>query len=412
MTPSWSEFLEAHFPGYLLPESCRRAVSSEVAARFLERLTGRPAQLRLVRAASVLSAHIDELAAFVTSELPSWARSLSATTHVEQARWRGGFHGRLDVAATLRARHSGDPTAFVTRSRQRMFDRAEDLLVRAVCGRLLDVLLELRSANILAKYGWSARCGELESTLRALFAHTAARDVALVAVESFHVRAAALARHAAHRSAAVWHERLVRGLDHEDPAVIAQTVADGALAPLDDDTRFELAVALRIATTIEAHLGDAQPGQWTHERPLVLAGRREFARFVRRDGAAISVFYNQSVLPKGERDLGLAHYLGYRGRLRPDVTVTIAPVGEVADARSVVFEAKNSTDRAYLVRGFEETIMYRAEYARSLLTWPSAVLVASGAIVGETREGDAVVAVSWDRWLDERFVRAMLALVA
>lgn len=161
---------------------------------------------------------------------------------------------------------------------------------------------------------------------------------------------------------------------------------------------------------IEAHLVSVQPTQWTYERPLVLAGRKEFARFVRSDGATVSVFYNQAVLPRGERDLGLAHYLEYRGRLRPDITVTIAR-GAREEARSVVFEAKNSNQRDYLVRGFEEAILYRAEYERVLLRSPSSVLVASGAIAGEFREGDSIVAVSWERWLDARFVRAMLAMV-
>ena len=55
-TVSWERFLQEHFPGYLLPESQRTHIEAADAARFLERLTGRPQQLRILLGASILAA--------------------------------------------------------------------------------------------------------------------------------------------------------------------------------------------------------------------------------------------------------------------------------------------------------------------------------------------------------------------
>src|SRR4051794_41114596 len=109
---SWQRFIAESFPGYLLPASARQALSAEEAARFLERITGQPDQLGLLRAATTLSPHLPMLEELALRALPELARSLPSRTEVHTREWEGGFHGRLDVGATLAHHLSGRRTRF------------------------------------------------------------------------------------------------------------------------------------------------------------------------------------------------------------------------------------------------------------------------------------------------------------
>lgn len=302
-TAPWEQFLSEHFPGYLLPESHRTRIEADEAARFLERLTGRPQQLRVLLAASILAAHMEELREFALVQLPALVRVMTARAEVHPKLWEGGYQGRLDVRATLGHRLRGEATRFTTRARRRRFDLPEQVLVRATAQRLLRVLGELRHAGVLASYGWSKEAQACEGQLKHLVESTMLREVPEVRPEAFHLRAAEMARHPCYGLARRWHLYL-EGLHEKDPKRLSELLAEGALVPLEDHTRFELAVAIRLLQALEARLQEQQPGRWALQRTLVLPRRRELGAFEREDGARIQLFYNQAELEPGPVEEG------------------------------------------------------------------------------------------------------------
>ncbi|MBV9949149.1 MAG: hypothetical protein JOZ69_20035 [Myxococcales bacterium] len=404
--PPWRAFIAENFPGYLLPASAANALSAEEAARFLERITGEPDQLGLLRAASTLSPRLAMLEEFALRALPELVRSLPSRTDIHQREWEGGFHGRLDLRGTLAHHLGGRRTRFVTRARHREFDLPENELVRAVAGRLLELLARLRQAEVVGAAGWGAGFSGCEGELRRLLTGTVLRDVPVAPVTAFHEQAADAARREVYRLALRWHHVLREGLDLEDPERIARVVAEGALTPLQDSTKFELAVVVRLVQTLAAVVGEGEPGRWTLCQTLVMPGRRELAELRRDDGASVAVYYNQAVLDPGPCDLGAKHYLGQTGRLRPDATIIVAPT--TGTKRACVLETKLSADPGYILAGFHEAQLYRAEYRAQLAGWPQAILVASEAMVGSPRPSHDVVAVGWDRWVPEEIALSLL----
>ncbi|MBN8227993.1 hypothetical protein JYK02_10785 [Corallococcus macrosporus] len=405
MGTAWEEFLRGHFPGYLLPESQRQRIDAADAARFLERLTGRPQQLRLLLTASLLAANMDALRELALEQLPQLIRTLTARTEVHPRLWEGGYQGRLDVRATLARHLAGEPTRFVTRARRRRFDLPEQVLVRATVKRLIDVLAELRAARITESYGWSADASDCEARLRHLLESTVLREVPQERPGAFHLRAAELARHPCYGLARWWHLQLEQ-LRTEDPVRLARILSEGALSPMNDYTRFELAVAIRLLQCLEARLEVRQPGRWTLQRTLVMHGRTELAVLVRDDGARVRLFYNQAVLGPGAVEAGSRHYLGHNGRMRPDLTLKVSLPG--GKERGAVVEIKHSAEPGTLLAGFHEANLYRLEYATWMSGWPQAVLVASGTVAGVPRREDDVIAVDWARWVPDDVVDGFL----
>jgi hypothetical protein len=406
--PAWETFLDDHFPGYLLPESAAHSLSEEAASRFLERISGKPDQLTLLRAASTLSPRVPMLRAFALRELPDLVRRLPARTETVRRDWEGGFQGRLDVRTTLAYRLAGQATHFVTRARTRRFDLPENVLVRGVSTRLLGLLARLRQAGALGESGWGGALDECEGALRHTLMATVLREVPDEPLTSFHEHAAAAGRLPCYRLALDWHLALRAGIDSHDEATIAAVVAKGALAPLDPPTRFEIAVVVRLVHALWSHLEATQLGRWVFHRTLVASNRREVADLERDDGTHVRVFYNQAHLDAGPSDLGAAHYLGQRGRMRPDVTVvTTTPAGVT---RAVVIEVKLSSDPSYILSGYHEAQLYCREYAPVLTGWPKAIMVTSGAVPGAPRFVDDVIAVTWERWVPDEVVGGVLGV--
>jgi hypothetical protein len=404
----WRAFIAEHFPGYLLPSSARQALGAEEAARFLERITGEPDQLGLLRAASTLSPRVARLEAFALQDLPLFVRSLPSRTDVRPREWEGGFHGRLDVPATVSHHLAGCRTRFVTRERRREFDLPENQLVVAVARRLLELLTRLRRAEVVSTGGWGATFAACEGELRRLLTGTILREVPPSTITAFHEQTAGTARQGIYRAALAWHHDLREGLDVEDPARIARVVAVGALAPLVDSTKFELAVVICLVQALKAAVDGREPGRWELRQTLVLPGRRELAELRREDGASIQIHYNQVVLEPGPCDLGARHYLGQSGRMRPDVTVIVQPPS--GPARACVVEVKLSPDPAYILQGFHEAQLYRAEYGSQLGGWPQAILVSSEPLRGLARRNDRVIAVGWDHWVPEEVATSLSAI--
>jgi len=402
----WEDFFAAHFPGYLLPEAYRRSLPEEAAARFLEQLGRRRDELSLFAAVSVVSAHIEDIERFALRELPHMLRSLPSITESERRSSEGALKGRLDASATLRRRLSGSSTQIVSRSRKKSFDPPENILLKAVMKRLVEIIAGLRRAGVLPSAGWGARASAAEQAIRRLLVASRLGHIADEPVTALHEEAARVSRSAAHRSAHRLYRAMRAGLDSRDPAALARLFARGALTPLEDHVRFELSVLIRLLVDLGAALERRAPGQWRCERSIVMEGRREVAVYAREDGASIALYYNQAILGPGPRDKGVRHYLEQKGRLRPDVTVLCRPLG--AQPRAVVIEAKCSSDPAYLAQGYEEALLYRVEYDGLLMAWPKAILVSSAPLVGAVRREDEVIAVGWDQWVPEVVLEGML----
>ncbi len=390
--PPWEEFLRLHFPGYLLPDAAREALSEAAAIRFLDALGARPGELAVLRAASFVTAHEADLDAFVRVDLPALLRAPRRRASSALVSFEGHAPGRLDVAATLRSRLSGRATRFTVHAPTAGSPRPEDAVVKSVARRIVAIATILDRAGVLARAGWSASVASWARALAVALASPALRAVADAPITAHHERCAIAAVHPAYARAAALHRALREGLDDRSPARIARAVAAGALLPRDDAARFELAVLLRVVEALALRL---EPAGFTLHRTLLGPGRRAVVDLARGDDH-VRVHYNQACLDPGAYDAGLRHYLGQTGRLRPDVTVIVeAPP---RPARAVAIEAKLSADPSYLAQGLQEAFLYRAELAAHLSGWPKAILVASSPLPGEPRREDDVIAVGWDRW--------------
>lgn len=396
----WEAYLASRFPGYLLPASRREALSEEEAARFLSRLGGDATQLERVRVASLAAAHAGAIEEFALRALPDWlARPPPPPGEVAPRAWEGSAPGRLDVMATLRLRLAGQSTRFVTRARGAGGERGEDAVLKAAARRLRAVLRALAAAALDRIGGWTAAAA-CEAALEGALGAPAFGAIADAPIGPAEEEAALGGPHPAYALGARLHRAARVAQDSRDPAAIARLVAEGALGPLAASTRFELAVLLRLVEAIEA------TGRFRLRRTAVLPDREEVAVFDAPAGARVRVFYNQACLPAGPHELGVRHYLGREGRLRPDVVAVIEAPGR--EARAVVVEAKHSEDAGYLVEGWGQALLYRQEYAPLLTGWPKVVLVSSGAIAGAVRRGDDVIAVGWEGWVGEGIAEGVL----
>jgi hypothetical protein len=393
---SWQAYLASTFPGYLLPESAQTQLSVAEAAQFLAAISGRADSLEVLRAASLLSPRVQELLQLVTRDLVELARGLPSRTDLETRHWQGGFRGKLHLPQTLALHAQGDRTRFVTQSRVRTFDLPENILVRAVCTRLVSVLKFLREAGVLPSGGWGPGLRDCEGALQHLLLTTKLREVSSLPITGREVHAAREARVHTYRRCAEWWLLMQEGLDDDRPETIAEVVANGALLPLAESTRFELAVVIRLAEALERELLERSERTYRLERGLVVSGREDMFTFVVRD-VKLRLYYNQSILPTGPVETSARHYLSNTGRFRPDITLVYELGGKVVDA--VVFECKLSENASYVLSGLHEAVVYRHEYAEWLRGWPKAVLVSSASVQGTVRREDEVIAVGWERWL-------------
>lgn len=403
---SWESWLESRFPGFLLPSSAHRAVSTAEASRFLRRmLKAPPDQVRLLKTASLFATprHAQALDRFATKLLPDLVRRLPSTTLVERRVWEGGFQGRLDVRATLVEHMAGQRTTFVTRARRRSFDLPESVLVRSVAARLCAGLERLHKAR-LAAAGWAKGVVEHGDSLRHLLNRTLLREVQDEPITARHQQAARQARHPCYGAALAWHRTLTDALDRENPEKTARLLAEGALEPAGDETRFEVAVVLRL---VEALWQRLEPEGWTVSHGLIAHKRKDVATF-RRGDVSLSVFYDQAPnLPLGPRDLGARHYFGVSSRWRPDFSVRLCRPGH--PDRWTVGEVKHSAKVSYLLQGFGEALGYRHEYSDALTGWPKGILVVPTGVIGEPLPEHDVVASAWDSWPPSSVVEGLVA---
>ncbi|AUX27222.1 uncharacterized protein SOCEGT47_078050 [Sorangium cellulosum] len=404
---SWEDELREHFPGYLLPSAQRGALTREAAERFLSRLGHRVDLLELLLAASALSPLADEVRAFAR-ELPLVARELPAHTEMQRVENRGRIRGRLDVPGTLRKRAAGDPDGLTSRVRERRFDLPENVLLVATAARLAGLLARLEQSGVIAKNtkkSWAQGFTQDAEAIRHALESTVLREVPRAPVQAAHEQAARAARHPAYRRALRLHDAM-KSMATNDAVALARLVAEGALAPMDAPTRFEIAVLIRLGRQIEEALR-ARGEAVELRRALIEPNRAEVFDFA-AGRTQLRVLYNQVCFDDlGPRDRGMRHYFGNHGRFRPDITLELVRDGR--RLRAVVVEVKLSDERDYLGQGYHEALLYRAEYEKDLTGWPKAILVvSSAAIQGAPRREDDVIAVSWDGWVPQEVLDGLL----
>lgn len=403
---SWEDELKEHFPGYLLPSAKLEPLAREAASRFLERLTGRSDALPLLLAASALAPVAAEVRDFAT-ELRLVARVLPARTENQHVESDSQVRGHLDVARTLRQNLVGRPHRVVSRVKQRDFNLPENVLLVATARRLLEYLTRLEERGALSKdikQSWSKGFRACAESIKHDLNSTVLREVSGPRVEAQHEQAARAATHKAYKLALQLHEAMKR-IDTVDPHAIAHAVAQGALFPFSADTRFELAVLIRLGRSIESALAGRS---YNVERALIEDDRSHVFEFT-ANGDSLRIHYNHVLFDeRGPRDRGVQHYFGEQGRIRPDITLEW--LRGTRRMRAAVIEVKNSDKPNYLKEGYEQALLYRSEYAQALTGWPKALLVVSsgGAIQGTPRREDEVIAVDWNRWVPDVVLAGLL----
>ncbi|HVJ91901.1 MAG TPA: hypothetical protein VM580_19005, partial [Labilithrix sp.] len=369
---SWEDELREYFPGYLLPASAVGSLPREAAQLFLARLGGKADALTLLLAVSALAPVADEARAFAT-EIEHVARHLPSRTEVERVESEGVVRGRPDLPATLRRRLAGQPSRVVSTVPVRRFDLPENILLVGTAERLAGILKRLADSGLAAKEpsrGWAAGFGDCAEKISHQLNSTSLRHVSRVPIESFHEQAGRESRSSAYRLAYRLHEAM-KSMDATDPAHIARVVAQGALAPLEDSTRFEIAVLIRLGRRIEQGLVGKK---YTVQHALIDKDRDHVFEF-RSGERSLRVYYNQGCFDPGPRDRGMCHYFNETGRLRPDITIELLENGK--RTRAVIVEMKLSDKKGYLKEGYEQALLYWSEYAPYLSGRPKVILVVS-----------------------------------
>ncbi len=357
-------------------------------------------------AASALAPLATEIQSFareldaVVAELPSRA----VVTEVES---EGCMRGRVDVAATLRRNPGRAVTRVVSNIPERRFDLPENLLLAATAERLVSQLNLLHRRGVAgeAKNGWAVGLRPCSERIHHTLGASVLREIPRIPIEEVHEDGARGARHAAFRLAMRLHVAM-KTIDSADPAVVARVVAAGALTPLEPETRFEIAVLIRLARSLE---GPLQTRGFGMSRALVESRRGHVFEFA-RNGDCARIYFNQLIFrARGPRDRGVQPYFGGEGGLRPDITIEFLRNQEPVGA--MIVEAKLSNNADYLKSGYEQSLLYRNEFATALTGWPKVALVVSDehAIVGLPRHADDVVAVGWHNWVPDIILQSMLA---
>jgi hypothetical protein len=280
----------------------------------------------------------------------------------------------------------------------------ENVLLVGTASRLVGLLAKLEKHGVTtkdAKEGWAVGFRSCADQIRHALASTVLCHVSEAPIEAFHEQAALRAHHPAYGLALRIHEAM-KGIDTKDEATIARLIAEGALIPFKDDTRFEIAVLIRLGRFIERATG------CTAKRGLIEEERKHIFEFS-AGNTMLRIHYNQTLFAnRGPRDLGLQHYFGEQHRLRPDITIEL--LHKEKRMRSVIIEIKHSSKREYLKSGYEQALLYRTEYAHALSGWPKVILVVSceETIQGLPRCEDDVIAVSWKTWVPEMVLSGLL----
>jgi hypothetical protein len=401
---SWERELREFFPAYFMPASSVAEMSLEEAERFLSRLGISANSLVSFIDASIL-ARLEKAVRQFVETLSTTVDGMPSRTRVEQAETNGVARGRVDVRRTLQARLCGRPGAVVACIPRRNFDVPENVLLAATARRIADMLTSLEAKKVIPSAtgmsGWGAGLVDCANKIARLLDQTKLGEVRLEPIKELHLLAARQSPYLAHHLALELYVELERG---RDPAQLSRIVAEGALAPLDSEKRFELAVIIRLVRGLEAKLRDMGFSLTQH---LVRKGRREIFEFA-TDRKQILIHLDQAVFTEwGSREQGMRHYFN-GARRRPDVSIEFLVGGQRTHA--VVIEAKESSDREYLKEGFHEAILYHVDHGVHLPVWPGSILVASkGELMRQPSAKQPVIAVGWNDWVPPAVLDSLLS---
>lgn len=286
--------------------------------------------------------------------------------------------GPVDWGATIRQRglRAGDPTVFVVRSAERIYDTPEN---RA----LVWLIQELRTRAQQSGYGdpsdptsegfvpsdrWTHRISLLSSQLEAASRTVWLGEVRAEAPSARTMRAIQSARTEFY--ARTLHDAIQMCMRSADPSSeeLAELLCERYFEPAESWRLFEVVVALRLARGFQQRLGLRKA------RLLVGAGASPFARFTLPDGGQIQLFYQRWPPSNAvSRRAAAAGRHGFKvGTSLPDLF--IVRTGTSADR--VILELKATRSAGYLGEGLSQLLGYIADRPDLWTTEPSGWLVA------------------------------------
>lgn len=307
------------------------------------------------------------------------------------------IRGPVDWGATMRTRAGagGDPTLFVTRPAQRVYDVPEN---RALAWLIATLDVHLRRAagpttgEDEDELRWDAQLRAHRGRLRLTRRHRWLSEVAPerpTATTLRRLRAARSAFYAKVVPDAIL--AVMRWAEHPSEDDLTELLCQRWFRPRQDWRLFEVVVALRLARAFAAASPVKRRARLLHE-----TGSSPYARYTLADGDEVRLQYQgwpPSGSPSRHAQARAQHQLR-AGAPRPDLYVSRH--GSAPDA--AVLELKASRSASYLGAGLSQLLGYLAERPETWTVQPSGWLVApaSPAFVAAEPEGGDLWIVSAD----------------
>ncbi len=358
-TPDDRERVLAEVADGLWRYVARHARAVSPAARLLADLTGlSPAALDTLRHLHLLLS--DDVTAFVDTALPELLRRLRAVALPEPLAGRAAVRGRIAWGATAaaRARVGGDRALYVAMAPVQSYSTAETRLLARTLDGLASSCATLR-ASVAAESaeGWITTLERVEA---AVTSARSQRHLATVdpddASAAADLAACRRSPRASARLLAATYARYRDLVARPISAALVDALRRRALAPLDDDTLYELWALLGAATVFD----DAG---WVLDA-TALAGQ-DAVPFTYRapDGRAVARLrfgHTPAHWSRDSRYRAVFQRYGLSGALRrPDL---IVEVRRGAARRYLLVEVKRTRDPGYIADSVYKVLGYLADF--------------------------------------------------
>lgn len=383
--PAWESWLSDRFAGYLLYDAAGAPRDPAHVARALERLSGTPGAWNRLAALGFLLDPVGETASFVTLGVPSWLRRVLPTTVRRTEESHGRVRGRTDWSRTLQLRmQTRDPTRFVGIVPERTFETPGAIVIRWLLEEILRAIAGFRSGDLAGARGWLQSLSEMQSSASRALAHAALRDIPVRHPTPDERQQCAQSHDPVLRQAArvfgFWSELLPspRG------DALQRTVERFALAPADENKRFELFTLLAVVEALDRLFAG-----WKRVDDLVAPDRDSVASWT--DGeTSVRVAYDQGT-PAGIHADAMKHYLGLQASARPDLRLIWERDGV---ERELYLDAKNSTVPRYMNDSHLKMLAYIADRPAVFdENGPKVIITTPHPVVGTWRPEDPVAFV-------------------
>jgi hypothetical protein len=327
-----------------------------------------------------------------------------------------GVRGPVDWSATVarRALEAGNPSLFVVRSAQRVFDTPENRTVVWLLARLQAsatvALREVQGRSSVPRdgesaFGWADRIQRLANQVQEARRVRWLRDIEPEKPTPDTFKRLLASRSSFYAGRVVSAARAVAELDRPSSDVLAEVLGRRYFEPAPTWLVFEVHTALSLARAFAKASGRPRKA-----RLLVGGSRAAFARYAYGDGSEVALIYQG--WPPGS-DRSLRRETSERHGLKPSSSrpdISISRSGPDPDA--AVLELKATFASSYLAAGLSQLLGYFAERPEVWARRPSGWLVAPASDAFADRAAD-VEGVLWivsaDRVAEaavERFVPA------